>query len=98
MIKEANDIGIFEEIDNDKQRVSTNLSNSLDKFMKDKSSDILCLAYAIRNLYAHGEFTGGSSGVTNNTVRKLFFDIAEEILNYSDVLYTDCLNKINLKK
>jgi len=98
MIKEAYDIGIFEEIDNDTQRVSTNLSNSLDKFMKDKSSDILCLAYAIRNLYAHGEFTGGGSGVTNNTVKKLFFDIAEEILNYTDSLYTECLNKINLKK
>jgi hypothetical protein len=98
MIVEAYEMGITEEIESEKNRNATILSNSLDKFINNKSADVLCLAYAIRNLYAHGEFTGGGAGVTNNTTRNLLYEIAEEVLSYSNKIYTQCLEKINTKK
>lgn len=96
MIKEAYELGCEEE--NKVSKPSTTLSISLHKFLNNKSDDILCLAYAIRNLYAHGEFTGGGSGVTNNTTRKLFFEIADELLSYSNKIYSQCLNKLSTRR
>ncbi|MSZ79781.1 MAG: hypothetical protein F2678_07095 [Actinobacteria bacterium] len=100
LITEAYESGLVEETETkiNKAKNNTTLSISLEKFINNKSSDILCLAYAIRNLYAHGEFTGGGAGITNNKTRDLFYQIAEEILNYSNSLYSQCISKINLKR
>ena len=100
LITEAYESGLAEESETkiDKVKNNTTLSISLEKFINNKSSDVLCLAYAIRNLYAHGEFTGGGAGVTNNKTRDLFYKIAEEVLTYSNSLYSECISKINLKR
>lgn len=100
MIQEAYANGLAKEEPLNKDTTSSNshLTNSLDKFLNNKSSDVLCLAYAIRNLFAHGEFTGGGSGATSTSVKELYYDIAHEVLCYSDMLYGKCLTSINLKK
>jgi hypothetical protein len=94
----ANGYAKEEELSNESKTSNTHLTNSLDKFINNKSSDVLCLAYAIRNLYAHGEFTGGGSGVTNNKTRQIYFELANEILDYSEKLYSQCLEKIKLRR
>lgn len=93
LINEAYENGLATEDSKDKKS-NTQLTNSLDKFIADKSSDILCLAYAIRNMYAHGEFTGGGAGITNNTTRKLFYELADEVLNYSNQIYSQCITQL----
>jgi hypothetical protein len=91
----VNGLAKEEEFNKESLTNNTHLTNSLEKFLEKKSVDILCIAYAIRNLYAHGEFTGGGAGVTNNKIREIYYDIAEEVLNYSEDLYSLCVNKIN---
>jgi hypothetical protein len=97
MIHEVYVNGLAKEEEFNKEAITNNthLTNSLEKLLDKKSVDILCIAYAIRNLYAHGEFTGGGAGVTNNKIRKIYYDIAEEVLNYSEGLHSLCVNKIN---
>lgn len=90
LINEAYENGLAIEDGKDKKS-NTQLTNSLDKFILDKSADILCVAYAIRNMYAHGEFTGGGAGVTNNSTKNLFYELADEVLNYSNKIYSQCI-------
>lgn len=90
LINEAYENGLANEDSKDKKS-NTQLTNSLEKFIADKSADILCLAYAIRNMYAHGEFTGGGAGITNNTTRDLFYKLADEVLSYSNKIYSQCI-------
>ena len=90
LINEAYENGLAIEDGKDKKS-NTQLTNSLDKFIADKSADVLCLAYAIRNMYAHGEFTGGGAGITNNSIKDLFYELADEVLNYSNKIYSQCI-------
>jgi len=97
MIQEvyANGLAKEEELNKENLNNNTHLTNSLEKFLNNKSVDVLCIAYAIRNLYAHGEFTGGGAGVTNNKIKDYYYEIADEVLSYSENLYSLCINKIN---
>jgi hypothetical protein len=97
MIREvhANGLAKEEELNKENLTNNTHLTNSLEKFLNNKSVDVLCIAYAIRNLYAHGEFTGGGAGVTNNKIKDYYYEIADEVLSYSENLYSLCINKIN---
>jgi hypothetical protein len=91
----ANVLAKEEELNKENKNNNTHLTNSLEKLLDKKSVDVLCIAYAIRNLYSHGEFTGGGSGVTNNKIKNIYYEIAEEVLGYSENLYSQCINKIN---
>lgn len=91
----ANGLAKEEELNKETKNNNSHLTNSLEKLLEKKSVDVLCIAYAIRNLYAHGEFTGGGSGVTNNKIKEIYYEISEEVLTYSENLYSQCINKIN---
>lgn len=93
MIKEVYENGLAND-DSKDAKANTQLTNSLDNFIKDKSADVLCLAYAIRNMFAHGEFTGGGAGITNNSTKNLFYELANEVLDYSNKIYSQCITKL----
>jgi hypothetical protein len=93
LIKEAYENGLANEVGKDKKS-STQLTKSLDKFIADTSADILCIAYAIRNMYAHGEFTGGGAGISNNSTKDLCYELADEVLDYANEIYSQCIIKL----
>lgn len=56
--------------------------------------DIVCFAFAIRSLYAHGDLTTTDIGTGLAKERKLIIDTAEAILDYCNEIFSECLNKL----
>ena len=56
--------------------------------------DIVCLAYGIRNLYAHGELT--TTDILDRTVkqRAVLVDVADTILDYCDKTFSSFMDKL----
>jgi len=76
------------------------LQKNLDNFYKCTTYDILCIACAVRNLFAHGEFTAGGAGLNRKNDCKTFTNLANEVLVYCDKLLFDCVKVLEqrLKK
>jgi hypothetical protein len=70
---------------------SDGLETFVDLVLQGRTNDIICIAYALRNIFAHGDLTPSVIGVTTKAQRKLLEDLANELLNYCDKLFTDCL-------
>jgi len=51
------------------------------------------VAMAIRNVFAHGEFTPGGAGITKAN-RKAFLSLANLMLDVSERVYYDCLMEL----
>ena len=56
--------------------------------------DIACVAYGIRNVFAHGELTASAIGLSRKEQRDSMLDLADAILDYCDELFTDCVEKL----
>jgi len=56
--------------------------------------DIVCLAYGIRNLYAHAELT--TTDILDGTVkqRAVLVDVADMILDYCDKTFSSFMDKL----
>jgi hypothetical protein len=54
----------------------------------------VCVAYAIRNVFAHGELTATPIGVALKTQRTTLEDLADFLLNYCDNIFTKCVEKL----
>ncbi len=72
----------------------TNLSLKLKEFIKGDSNDLSCVAYAIRNFYAHGELTPTAIGLSKEDHYDLMWDFSIFILNYCDDVFTKCVQKL----
>lgn len=70
------------------------LATKLKNFFEGNTSDIICVAYALRNVFAHGDLTASSVGTETIAKRKIFTDLANAILDYCDDRFTDCLDKL----
>ena len=70
------------------------LKRKLDQFFNYGINDIVCIAYALRNIFAHGELTATSVGTETEQKRKVFIDLANSILDYCDDTFTKCINKL----
>jgi hypothetical protein len=70
------------------------LANKLKLFFNGTTSDIVCVAYAIRNIFAHGDLTASSVGTETIAKRQQFTDLANALLDYCDDTFTKCLEKI----
>ncbi len=66
----------------------------IEEFIRGETNDVLFLALAIRNFYAHGIFTATKGGVTNKADKALYFKLADVVLKYCDKRFTNCINKI----
>jgi hypothetical protein len=72
----------------------TLLKVRIEEFIRGETNDVLFLALAIRNLYAHGIFTATGGGVTNKADKALYYRLADSVLKYCDKRFKNCVKKI----
>ena len=70
------------------------LIGQLVAFRKNANNDVVCVAYAIRNVFAHGELTATPIGVALKTERTTLLELADFLLNYCDDIFTKCVEKL----
>lgn len=70
------------------------VANKVKLFFSGATSDIVCIAYALRNIFAHGELTASIVGTETIAKRKVFTEIADSLLDYCDETFTLCLKKL----
>jgi hypothetical protein len=70
------------------------LSNKIKLFFNESTSDVVCVAYALRNIFAHGELTASAIGTDTIAKRKVFDELANKILDYCDDTFTICLTRL----
>ena len=61
-----------------------------------ETDDIACIAFALRNLFAHGDLTPSAIGLETKAERKLLWDVSDAILTYSDAVFTSCVKSSQL--
>ena len=96
------DIELAERLRKNKQLINFLIEYSTDSlligqlaaFRKNKNNDIVCVAYAIRNVFAHGELTATPIGVALKDERTTLLDLADFLLNYCDDTFTKCVEKL----
>lgn len=74
--------------------VGSILISQLSKFRDDKNDDVVCIAYAIRNIFAHGELTATAIGTRLASQRKVLDELANFLLAYCDETFTKCVEKL----
>lgn len=70
------------------------LANKLHHFFRGSFDDIVCVAYALRNVFAHGDLTASHVGTETIAKRKLFTDLANHLLDYCDEVFKLCLYEL----
>jgi|LakMenEpi03Aug12_release.lakeMendotaPanAssembly.Ray.scaffolds.fasta_scaffold275531_2 hypothetical protein len=70
------------------------VKEKLQLFFSEGTSDVVCVAYAIRNIFAHGDLTATAIGTETKKKRDALLDLADAILDYCDQLFTKCVAKI----
>jgi hypothetical protein len=70
------------------------ISNKIKLFFNGTTSDIICISYALRNIFAHGELTASVVGTETAAKRKVFTELANSILDYCDETFTQCLDRL----
>jgi len=75
-------------------RHRSDLANKIRLFFDGTTNDVVCIAYALRNIFSHGELTASVIGTETIAKRKLFIEIANSILDYCDDTFTLCLNRL----
>ena len=70
------------------------LKARIEEFIRGETNDVLFLALAIRNFYAHGIFTATKGGVTKKADKALYYKLADVVLKYCDKRFSNCIKKI----
>lgn len=70
------------------------LKARIEEFIRGETYDVLFLALAIRNFYAHGVFTATTGGITKKADKATYFKLADVVLKYCDKRFTNCIKKI----
>ncbi len=63
-------------------------------FFSESTSDISCVSYALRNIFAHGDLTSTAIGMEKKERREVLLDLADAMLDYCDELFTKCVNQL----
>jgi len=67
------------------------VANKVRLFFDGTTSDIVCIAYALRNIFAHGDLTASAVGTETIAKRKVFTELANSLLDYCDDTFTLCI-------
>jgi hypothetical protein len=70
------------------------LIKSVEDFKLGKSDDIACVCCGVRHVFAHGKLTPSAIGLKTKQRTRDLFDMADELLAYSNATFTNCVNKI----
>ena len=68
--------------------------NKISLFISGDTSDIVCVAYGLRNTFAHGDLTASAVGTRKKQHRTDLLDLADGILDYSDALFNKCIDRL----
>lgn len=79
-------------------RFSDDLKPKLKLFFDETTDDIICIAYAIRNMFAHGDLTTTDIGTGTAKDRKLLLLVADSVLEYCDEVFSDCVNRLQSRR
>lgn len=74
--------------------LDTALANKVKLFFDGTTSDIVSIAYALRNIFAHGDLTASPIGTETSAKREVFTKLANAMLLYSDEIFSKCLTKL----
>lgn len=74
--------------------MTTSLSTKLKLFFDGTTSDVICVAYALRNVFAHGDLTASVIGTETIAKRKVFTDLANAMLDYCDEIFERCMFRL----
>lgn len=77
---------------------STDLQKNIEDFYRSFNSNIVFVAFAVRNLFAHGEFTAGGAGLIRKSDCETFTELANEVLAYCDKLFIGCVEILEKKR
>lgn len=92
----------------DKLRSNTELQNLLNlpnvknatvkkklvAFFKNESDDVMCVATALRNTFAHGTFTAAGAGLTTKRNQKHIDNLADAVLDLTDDIALECVAQL----
>jgi hypothetical protein len=70
------------------------LTNKVKLFFDGTTSDIVCIAYSLRNIFAHGDLTASPIGTETIAKREVFTSLADAILVYCDETFSNCLPRL----
>lgn len=70
------------------------IKNKVDLFVGGTTDDIVCVAYALRNTFAHGDLTASAVSTGKKRHRDDLLDLADGILDYSDELFDKCIHRL----
>jgi len=71
-----------------------NLVTDIANFYEDTNDDIMCVATAIRNTFAHGIYTAAGAGLKTKKRQKEFNEITNKLLEVTDVIASECVEEI----
>ena len=72
------------------------INEQIELFIRGDTHDVLFLARAIRNLYAHGVFTATGGGVNTKAKRGIYYMLADRLLRFCNKRYTNCVKLIGV--
>ena len=67
-----------------------NLVLDMNNFYENRNDDVLCIATAFRNTFAHGVFTAGAADLTSKKHQKIIINLIESILLKSEEIANEC--------
>jgi len=71
-----------------------NLVEQVSSFFENRNDDVMCIATALRNTFAHGVFTAAGAGLTTKSKQKIVDELANKVLNMTDELALECVSQI----
>lgn len=77
------------------QDFGTELKNKINLFIDGTTDDLVCVAYGLRNKFAHGDLTASAVSTSKKKHRDDLLDLADGILDYSDELFDKCISRLN---
>ena len=67
---------------------NTRLKNNIKSFYENKNNDVMCIATALRNCFAHGDFTASTAGLRTKSPIAAIEDLIEIIQITSNELFS----------
>lgn len=77
-----------------KYTVDADILNQIIEFKNNNSNDIICIAYGLRNIYAHGDLTPSAMRLRKEEQAELLYDLAKVLLKYCDEIFTKVIEKL----
>ncbi len=66
----------------------------LNTFYRTSHDDVLCIAYAVRNTFAHGDLTASAIGLNKKTNRDSLEKLTEAIFAYCNDNFVRCIERL----